>query len=124
MEFAGCGCIMRVSTDRFAGVDLGGVNSNSGDILGVVPAPTMMGGRKDDVAQSTADVGGPVLGELPFEVGESLNLCLCFLHQTLDILVHSIFPTCHIVHSPLLVIDDVSLHVNLALNRDEVLLEG
>src|SRR6266849_8114108 len=73
-----------------AGFDLGGVNSNDGDILGVVllllSASTEDDGRrKDNVAQSTAGVGGPVRGELPFEVGESLNLRLRFLHQNLGI---------------------------------------
>jgi hypothetical protein len=115
-----------------AGFDLGGVNSNDGDILGVLlllgASTDDDGGRKDNVAQSTAGVGGPVRGELPFEVGESLNLRLRFLHQTLGILPHrnsrSVFPTRHVVHSLLLVIDDVGLRVDLVLNRDEVLLEG
>ena len=52
-----------------AGFDDGGVNSNDGDILGVL---LLLGastdddrGRKDNVAQSTAGVGEPVRGDPP-----------------------------------------------------------
>src|SRR3984957_20457344 len=87
-----------------AGFNLGGVNSNDGDILGVL---LLLGvstdddrGREKNVAQSTAGVGGPVRGKPPFEVSESLNFRLRFLHQPLGILAHrdsrSVFPTRHV----------------------------